>query len=320
MPECTNCMKDLKGQYAIDETLLDLLLEGNTHEITNYLQKSVNPQTFEIIPSDKPVDFTYSHDDKDLEKYTLLFLALFLGVFTKYQYKSADYAIAHIDEDIKKLNKSLLSEVDKLNKTYIENASKTLMDAGILKENISKVSLEKIAQAIDENKPIPTDLIKNKSKNVFNTQKILKYNLLEQKTKLEGITNELSSDIKSKAYFLKSRSADDIFDVKSNFRRAVERTKTMSESGFKNVKGKAVRHSQIFLYGDPDAYWVTAHDSRVCIFCRTVEAASPMPLSWMNFWPMHPKCGQRCRIVLVDDIQLTDLAMSLMAGVAIGND
>ena len=318
MPECTNCKKDLEGQYAIDETLLDLLLEGNTPEITNYLQKAAAPQTFEIIPSDKPVDFTYTNDDKDLEKYTLLLLGLFLGVFTKYQYKSADYAIAHIDGDIKKLYKKLLPQVEKLNKTYIENASKTLQEAGILKENISKVNLEKIAQAIDEGKPIPEDLIKNKSKNVFNTKKILKYNLLEQKEKLKGITNELSSDIKSKAYFLKSRSAEDIFDVKSNFRRAVERTKTMSESGFKNVKGKAIRHSQIFLYGDPDAYWVTMHDTRVCIFCRTVEAASPLPLSIMNFWPMHPHCGQRCKIVLADDIEVTDLAMSLMAAVAIG--
>lgn len=234
------------------------------------------------ISEDSPdPDFTYETDDQDEKIYALIFLGALATLFKKYKDKSADYVIKNVDSDVSNLRRSLTHSTTELEKVFDKVANKTLTDAGILKDNLGRVTL--------------------------------KYNVhdgvLEQKQTVQGVTDELKNNLKSKAYYLKNRNAESIFNVKSNFNRAAKRLKQMVWSGYQTAKKKAVRASQIFLYGDPLAYWITKNDNRVCLWCMALQKASPMPLSMMPFCPLHNKC--RCDDKLAKDLELTDAAKLL---------
>ena len=92
----------------------------------------------------------------------------------------------------------------------------------------------------------------------------IKFGKLEQKSTIRGIVDELRNGLKSKAYFYKNRGITELYNIKSNFNQASKRLKNTVESGFRTTTEKAKREAQIFLYGDPLAYWVTMHDGRVC--------------------------------------------------------
>jgi len=244
--------------------------------------------TYEVVPKeDTPdPDFTYPSDDKEEWIYAMLFLAAFGALYETYKDKGVDYAIANIEKDTRITLSALIKKPDKLNKTYRTVSDQVLVDAGILKENLKKAKLNGG----------------------------IKDGILEQKETLKSITNELSSGIKAKAHFLKNRGSEEIFNVKSNFNRAAKRTKDMAQSGYRTTKEKAKRAAQIFLYGDPDAYWICLHDGRTCPKCLAIERDSPMPLSKMPMWPLHVKCGQRCEVRLAKDIseqEMTDNAIKL---------
>lgn len=237
---------------------------------------------YEIPASDNvEPDFTYQSDDKDQDTYVLMFLVGLSTLFTKYEGKSPDFILSHADKDIKKLRTDLTGNVTELQTLFDETTKKYLTDAGILEENLPRVTL-------------PDDI---------------RYGILEQKQTIQGITDELRNNLKSKAYYLKNRGAEQVFSVKSNFDRASKRLKQMSESGFRTTKQKAIRSAQIFLYNDPMAYWVTRMDSRVCPFCRDLQNASPMQLSLLPLWPLHNKC--RCDVKLEKDLKLTEQAQLL---------
>lgn len=244
---------------------------------------------YEIPASDNvEPDFTYTSNDQNEETYALMFLIGLSALFTKYDGKSTDYVLAHVDADVKKLRTDLTSNVSELQTLFDDTANKYLQDAGILKENLGKVQL---TQNIDDG-------------------------IKEQKQTIKGITDELQNNLKSKAYYLKNRNAEQVFSVKSNFDRASKRLKQMIESGYQTSKAKAKRSSQIFLYGDPMAYWVTQNDSRVCPCCKMLQDASPMQLSLLPLCPLHSRC--RCDVKLADDLTLTEQAM-LLTYFLIGN-
>ena len=76
---------------------------------------------FSIDAVVSPVDFSFNSDDKDiLAYYTLLLLAL-EELYYLYEFKSADYVLSHIDEDISKLQKSMLDNVNQLDKSLMKS-------------------------------------------------------------------------------------------------------------------------------------------------------------------------------------------------------
>lgn len=255
-------------------------------------------------------DFTYETDDKDEEIYALSFLGALSLLFTKYKSKGTDYAINNVEKDVSNLRNTLTKGVDKLQNIFDKVASETMEKAGILKDNLSKVDLGKTITTSINSAKSTAKSIGSSIKSIFkNGNKIIANGIDEQKSTVKGITDELANNIKSKAHFLKNRNAEQLFDVRSNFNRANKRLKQMAESGYNTTKHKATRHAQIFLYGDPLAYWITKGDKHVCIFCRALEDASPMPLSKMPYRPLHNGC--RCDEKLAKDLNLVDEAVKL---------
>lgn len=248
-------------------------------------------------------DFTYETDDKDEELYALSFLGTLSLLFTKYKSKGTDYAINNVEKDVSNLRNTLTKGVDKLQNIFDKVASETMEKAGILKDNLSKVDLgETITTSINTAKSSLKSIFKSGSKLIAN-------GIEEQKSTIKGITEELSNNIKSKAHFLKNRNSEKAFDVRSNFDRATKRLKQMIDAGYNTTVSKAERHAQIFLYGDPDAYWITRNDSRVCPWCMAIQDASPMPLSRLPYCPLHYRC--RCKIKLAKDLNMTEEAVKL---------
>jgi len=239
--------------------------------------------TYEVIPENETPDpdFTYQSEDKDELLYAMLFMGAFSGLYLQYKDKGTDYAIENIEKDTKSLLKTLTPETEQLKTVFKEASDKVLLDASILKSNLEKAKLKL---------------------NVTN-------GVLEQKQTLKSITNELSTNIKAKAYYLKNRGSEELFNVKSNFNRAAKRTKDMVESGYETSKQKGKRAAQIFLYNDPPAYWITKRDGRVCKYCIRLEFESPLPLSKLPYTPLHKKC--RCKVELEDEIDMTADAITL---------
>lgn len=228
-------------------------------------------------------DFTYTDGDKAEQEYGLLFLLLLADLYDKYKkYETVDYALRNITKDTRIIYTKLVQNTTKLKEIFNQTVENSLTSTGILQENIPKTNI---------------------------TPNIISNGLLEQKTTIKGITDELHNNILSKAYFLKNRNAETLFNIDSNFTRATRRVKQMAESGYNTTVAKAEREADIYKYGDPLAYWITKNDSRVCRWCRHLEAASPMPLSMLPYNPLHNKC--RCRVKLADNLALTDRASAL---------
>jgi hypothetical protein len=283
MKECNNC-NDVKGMVLVKPEAFDLLTQGTAKEVAEYLQKDLSDIAH---PDDNSIpDFEYKSDDDEELLYAVAFMTALSLLFDKYKGQSADFVLKSIDGDIINLRNDLTRQIPRLEEIFNREAEAKLLSAGILYENLGKVKLES---------------------NIYN-------GIREQKETIKGITNELRDSLKSKAYFLKNRNSEALFDVNSNFRRAATRTKSMVESGFVNTKQKASRQADVFLYGDPLAQWVTAGDRRVCPFCRALEDAGPMPLSALPACPAHNRC--RCDIVLERNLKMTDAALLLTSLVA----
>ncbi len=244
---------------------------------------------YEVIkPGDEipEPDFTYTvknegTGDKEEAFYASMFLILLAGLYTEYRDKSPEYILKNADKDLENLFKKFDGKLEKLDELYKTQTGKTLLEAGILPENLEKAKVEYT----------------------------IKHGKLEQKSTVRSIVHELKQGIISKAHYYLNRGIKSLFNVKSNFRQASSRLKHTLENGFRSTIQKAKRAAKVFLYGDPLAYWVTMHDGRVCAYCMALERDSPMRLSQMPYEPLHLRC--RCEVVLEKDLDLTEEAMKL---------
>lgn len=230
---------------------------------------------FSIDAVVSPVDFSFNSDDKDILAYYALLLLALEELYYLYEFKSADYVLSHIDEDISKLQKSMLDNVNQLDKSFNEKYRDTLTKEGILPENIGKI----------------------KTLN----KELLKFLKKEQTQTIKNICQELKGQLKSKIFYLKSRNSDRLFSVNSNFSNAVRRLRKLADYGVKSSRGMGQKEAELFLYGDTLVYWECLHDGKTCGFCLENEALSPFNLSDCPAYPAHVHCGSRCNLVIKDE-------------------
>ena len=244
------------------------------------------PSEYEIKPTEEPPDFTFEGKNDEETKYGLLYLTPLSIIYNQYRDKPPDSVLKTITKDLSKTRTSMIKGTSNLEIVFDDTVATALVGAGIVEGNVPKAGIK-------------------------NT--VIKYGILEQKSTIDSIVLQLETGIKSKAYFLINRGSESIFDISSNFRTAVSRTKNMAVTGFRQTIYKAEREAKVFLYGDPLSDWITKEDGDVCKFCLAVQSASPMPLSKMPLGPLHPHCGDRCKIANhKDNVDLTEVAMELM--------
>lgn len=234
-----------------------------------------------------PVDFSFSSDDEDIMAYYALLLLALEDLYKSYEFKSADYVLSHIDEDVSKLQKNMLKQVDYLEDVYKAKYESTLTDKGILEENFGKIKQSK--------------------------SELLKFLKKEQVQTIRNICEELKGQIISKIYYLKSRNSDRLFSPNSNFSNAIGRIKKLVNHGVRASREQGKQKAELFLYGDTLVYWECLHDGKTCSFCLENEARSPFRLSDCPAYPVHDKCGSRCQLVIKDsDKKLTPEAEELL--------
>ena len=119
------------------EFAFELSRIGITVQELSIIREKMNQAGIIGIEIDKKCN-QYSDDKDILAYYTLLLLAL-EELYYLYEFKSADYVLSHIDEDISKLQKSMLDNVNQLDKSFNEKYRDTLTKEGILPENIGKI-------------------------------------------------------------------------------------------------------------------------------------------------------------------------------------
>ncbi len=253
---------------------------------------------YDIEPVDNPPDFSYDKGDEQEQEYVLGFLILLKQFYDKYKYKSVDYIIDNIDTDAITLQTDIIAKTNELDTFFDNKRDEILLAAGILAANISKTNI---------------------------TSKEIKNLKLEQEFTAKSIIQGVSNQIKAKAARSKYRATENIFSIDSNIRRVTNRLTNMSSVGFRDNLSLAERKAKVFLYGDPLSDWLTQGDGKVCKYCLAVQDASPMQLSRMPLGPLHPNCGERCKIMNHKDMDLEltrraqdltryDLGMSFPSG------
>lgn len=228
------------------------------------------------------VGFDFDTDDNDELDYYLVFMLLFKDLYQGYSYKSIDYVLSHVDDDVDNIQKKSLVEVDKLKTQYNAMIESIFNSVGILSSNISKAKL---------------------------SSDKLKWLIKEQKQTIKNICTELKGQIKSTIYYIKNRGdGEEAFNLNVFFNRAIQRIKKMVSSAVQSVKDTARKVAYVFLYGNPLVNIVTKHDSKVCSTCQSIENDNPYFLHDAPILPIHPYC--RCHVETVDGKGITQLPLT----------
>lgn len=287
----------------IPETALEEIIIKNAEESLE------NPS---ITDENQELSFEYTTDNQEELLYATTFIALLEELYQKYQFQPVNYVLENIDEDIQELWQSWIKNLKSLPILFDNTAIKELLDKGILVDNLSKIDLSETQETKKRPKIKKIKLDKIKLNENINPEHIsekilsetgnettlsadaIQNGLNEQIITLSSIALGLSLGLKSKSYYLLNRKSEDHFNPRSNFKKAFSRLKNTVESAFVSTQSHALRKATIFLFGDPEVYWITRGDHRVCKWCLSIEAASPMKLSRCPFCPLHNHC--RCKI------------------------
>lgn len=302
----------LKIRKSFFEDLIDSIPDK---QLENIIIKNVedslkNPTD---IDQNRELEFTYETDDNEELIYATSFIVLLESLYEKYQFQPVQYVLDNIDQDIENLWRDWIKNLKALPLLFDKTATEELISKGILVDNLEKVdlsekpdkswlswlkrkkNLNKIKLKEDIKSEEITDAILEETEDIRKLSADNTHDLLnEQITTISSIALGLSLSLKSKAYYHKNQNTKDLFNPRPNFHTAFNRLKNTVESGFVSTRSHALRKVAIFLFGDPEVYWVHRGDSKVCKFCLAIAAASPMKLSKMPYCPLHNHC--RCGI------------------------
>lgn len=302
----------LKINKSFFEDLIDCIPDHDLEEIIikNVEDSLKNPTD---IDQNQELEFNYETDDDEELIYATSSIALLESLYAKYQFQPVQYVLDNIDHDVEELWRDWIKNLKALPLFFDKTATKELIDNGILvdnlekvdlsentkkswfswfkkKKNLDKIKLKEDIKAEEISKAILEETEDKRKLSADNTKDILN----EQVTTLTSIALGLSLSLKSKAYYHKSQNNKELFNPRSNFNTSFNRLKNTVESGFVSTKSHALRKVAIFLFDDPECYWVTRGDARVCKYCLAIQAASPMKLSKLPYCPLHNHC--RCHI------------------------
>jgi hypothetical protein len=330
-------VKIMTPTIRVKKSFFDDLIECVPEKaLTEIIIKNAE-QALENPDAKEPGDLSFEYQGGNHEEllYGTSFVFLLEGLYKKYQFEPVAYILENVDKDIQNLWNSWINGLKALTTVFDNKASKNLVDKGIQPNNLGKIdfsektplgtprkkpTLSRIKLA-DDLKPeaITESILNDTKKSISLAADTIRDGLNEQISTLSSIASQLKHGLKSKAYYLKNRKTEQLFNPNTNFKTAFNRLKTTVESGFVSTQNHAVRKAAIFLFGDPEVGLVTKGDSRVCKWCLAIEAQGFMKLSEMPFVPIHNHC--RCVIKTRAEIegqsmeeqmmQLTQEAMAL---------
>lgn len=208
-------------------------------------------------------EFIPTTEEIDEQMMLVAILALYLGIYQEYQYKSPDYVISHLPASIKELEEKVQRTTYKELETLTTTFKTTVLEGyGIHKRVMPQV-------------PVSFDL---------------KGTLDVVKSSVTGTLNQLRDDIITKAQVFKDTSmAVKDFNLQSNFKRAINRTKRFVKFNAQTVKQKVTRGVQKFVYGAAMKYFWVVSGRRTCEKCY---ALARLPPATIDQWPLdHPNGG-----------------------------
>lgn len=202
-------------------------------------------------------DFSYSNLNKnDDDELTIAFLMTLLSFYDKYMAKSPKYILEHIDEDIKKLQSNLLSDLSKYD----------------IQQRINEIQ-EKI-----------------------NYYEKIEYNSTETddvtKSTIQAIVSQLKQDITTKALVWIDLSQDiQEFNIKANYERAITRLRDTASYYDKITYQKIQRELYLKKNGSSQKYKWVCYGKRPCAWCIDQAKIPPRIIEEIPFDHINGECG-----------------------------
>ncbi|MDZ4172138.1 MAG: hypothetical protein U1C19_08215 [Methanobacteriaceae archaeon] len=159
-----------------------------------------------------PEEFTPTLENDEVDEQLMLvaILALLYTLYTEYEYKTPEYILSHLPVSIKELE----AKTQKLGETELKKIVETHKTStltktyGLAKKVHNKIQLDF---------------------NLINT-------LTTMKTSITGTLNQLRDDIITKAHVFKDKIlSTSEWNIKSNFKRAIRRTKNYVRFNAQNI-------------------------------------------------------------------------------------
>jgi DNA-directed RNA polymerase subunit H (RpoH/RPB5) len=219
----------------------------------------------ENISSD---EFTPTLDGEIDEQLMLVaILTYYLTLYEEYQYKTPEYILKNLPQSIE----TLKEKVEKTSVKELESIANTHKIGVLEKYGIHPKVMPKIT--LDYN--------------INNTIEVIK-------SSVKATLNQLRDDIETKALVFKDAMIkSENFNIKSNFKRAIRKTKNYVRFNAQNIKQKVTRAIQKFVHGPGMEYFWTVAGRNTCSTCY---AWARLPPQTIEMWPLdHPngKCSLR---------------------------
>ncbi len=293
MPKCSCCHT---GKTSVDEAFLyDALSRLPEEELEDLVKthKSQKTKGLDFTPDENLGEGTATEGElKHREELLLILLAFYARV------KKVDGSNKEIEDKLKAMQKELKQDV-KDSQNYNKPLLKDRFDEGyattlaLINEKLDEFNEKQQKQA--RKQPRRDSIVKQQTYNV------------------ESVYTSILDSIKRKYYYGAVESyypgpvnADEIDDnnwLDNIFKAAIARIDTMGMWGYNEsynsgyieslIVGMAISLLKI------DVYWITAGDSRVCIYCRLAEENSPYPPDEVPMEHIHGRCGFKTVITIV---------------------
>lgn len=222
-------------------------------ELTGYDDIDLSDSDFSYIPNNK--------EDTEEKALAVLYFYRLYQFYTKYNDKTPEYVLSHIDEDIQKLRIQLLKSTDKDVAKYIKNIRSNILAKYKLNSSIKEcqVDYSTTVDVLDET--------------------------------IKTILEQLKSDAKMKVRVWKDRNyvAKD-FNLKPNFKRAINRLNQGFRYTTNTLSQKTDRTIQKFVYKTDKFVWV-CYGRHPCGWCIDQSKIPPRLIDEIPYDHINGYCG-----------------------------
>ena len=210
------------------------------------------------------VDEEMTSDEQSM--YIALYVIL-TQLYTDFEHKGVDYVLEKFPSAVTKAGEKLARN------------SRTELTRIIEEHRVTVLKEFNIHERV-----IPTVKLDYDLKGTFNTLQ----------SSVKATINQLKDDVKTKALAVKEKMAEaKNFNLKSNFKRAIRRTKNFVKFNVQFAKQKITRAAQKMRYGKNMLYYWVVSGRRTCQQCY---ALARLPPRLIEDWPYdHP--NGRCMLV-----------------------